>query len=116
MNILKSLGCSILMGSAVMLSAAAPVQAQSDAPGNSVCLPVTQILSTQAIDRHTILYRMRDGTVWRNTLVTDCPSLVAFSAGGFSQVSHNDYICANSQQIRTQTGNVCRLGPFTRAN
>jgi hypothetical protein len=100
--------------SALALSSAVPVRAQNS-PGN-VCLNVTEIQNTQAVDRRTILYKMRDGKVWRNTLVADCPTLVGFSSGGFTQVSHTDFICANSQLIKTQSGNVCRLGEFTRVN
>jgi hypothetical protein len=111
---LKFFGSTILAMSALALSSAVPVQAQNS-PGN-VCLNVTEIQNTQAVDRRTILYKMRDGKVWRNTLFADCPTLVGFSSGGFTQVSHTDFICANSQLIRTQSGNVCRLGEFTRVN
>jgi hypothetical protein len=54
--------------------------------------------------------------VWRNTMPVDCPTLVGFGNGAFTQVSHTDFICANSQHIKTQGGNVCRLGSFTRVN
>jgi hypothetical protein len=112
---LRILGSAIIAASTLALSSAMPVQAQN-APGGNVCLNVTEIKSTQAVDRRTILYRMRDGKVWRNTLAADCPTLVGFSAGGFTQEAHTDFICANTQQITTQSGNVCRLGAFTRVN
>jgi len=112
---LQIFGSAIIAASTLVLSAAMPVQAQN-APGGNVCLNVTEIKSTQAIDKRTILYRMRDGKVWRNTLVADCPTLVGFSNGAFVQVAHTDFICANSQHIKTTSGNVCRLGAFTREN
>lgn len=111
----SALGPAILAASAVVLSAAIPVQAQN-APSNNVCFSVTQIEHTQAIDRRTILFRMKDGSVWRNTLITPCPDLVAFSAGGFASVVHAEFICSNRHRIVTQSGNVCRLGAFTRVN
>jgi len=105
----------LLAASAFVLSAAVPVQAQNTASDN-VCFSLTEIVSTKATDRRTILFKRKDGTVWRNTLITDCPDLVAFSAGGFASVVHAEYICANRHRIVTQSGNVCRLGPFTRVN
>jgi hypothetical protein len=108
-------GSTFILASTLALSSAVPVQAQNT-PGDKVCLNATEILNTQAVDKRTILYRMRDGKVWRNRLVADCPTLVGFSGGGFTQVAHTDFICANSQQIKTQSGNVCRLGAFTRVN
>ena len=112
---LSILGSALIAVSTLAFSSAMPVQSQN-AQGDKVCLNVTEIQNTQPVDKRTILYRMRDGKVWRNTLVADCPTLVGFSAGGFSQVVHTDFICANSQMIKTQSGNVCRLGAFTRVN
>src|SRR3954466_3712578 len=109
------LGPAILAASAFVLSAAVPVQAQN-AASNNVCFSVTEIVSTKATDRRTILFKLKDGTVWRNTLISDCPDLVSFSAGGFTHVTHAEYICSNQHRIITQSGNVCRLGNFTRVN
>ena len=109
------LGSALLASSALVLSAALPVQAQSTRDGN-VCLNVTEIRSSQAVDNRTIVYRMKDGSVWRNTLATPCPDLVSQAAGAYSQELHTDYLCANTQQITVKTGMVCRLGAFTRVN
>jgi len=111
----KILASSFLAASALTLSASVPVQAQNAGERN-VCLNVTEIKSTQAVDRQTIMFRMRDGKVWRNDLATPCPDLVAHSAGGYTQRAHTDWICANTQQIKAQSGMVCRLGEFTRVN
>ena len=109
-------GLAILAGSvfAVALSTSVPVSAQ--APGENVCLNVTEIYTTQATDMRTIVYRMRNGDVWRNDLAFACPDLLNFSAGGYSQTLHTDWVCANKHTITTQTGSVCRLGRFTRVN
>ena len=108
-------GSALLASSALALSAAIPVQAQNTQGGN-ICLNVTEIRSSQAVDNRTIVYRMKDGKVWRNTLATPCPELVSFSAGAYSQVLHTDYLCANTQEITVKSGMVCRLGEFTRVN
>ena|SRR5882724_2296435 len=108
------LGSAILAASTFALTSAVPVQAQNS--GGNVCLNVTEIKTSQAVDRNTIVFRMRDGKVWRNTLAAPCPELVGFGSGGFSQKLHTDWMCANSQQITTETGMVCRLGEFTRVN
>ena len=109
-------GLALLCGSAfvVALSMAVPVQAQ--APGRNVCLNVTEIKITQPKDPRTIVYTMRNGDVWRNDLAAPCPDLIHHTAGGYTQKTHTDWICANSQQITTTTGQVCRLGEFTRVN
>jgi len=114
-NSFKLFGPGVLALSALALSAAAPVQAQNTHGGN-ICLNVTEIQNTQPTSRRTIEFRMRDGKVWRNDLISDCPDLVFHSAGGFTQVAHTDFICANSQHIVTQSGTVCRLGEFTRVH
>ncbi len=109
-------GLAILAGSALVLalSTSAPVNAQ--VPGPNVCLNVTEILTTQPTDMRTIVYRMRNGDVWRNDLAFACPDLVNFSSGGYTQKLHTDWLCANKHTITTQTGSVCRLGRFTRVN
>ena len=108
-------GSAVLAASAFALSTSVPVQAQNQS--SVVCLNVTQIMNTRATDERTIMYRMRDGKVWRNTLATPCPDIVRHSSGGYSQVTHSPWICANSQQIEViETGMVCRLGEFTRVN
>jgi len=109
-------GLALLCGSALViaLSMAVPVQAQ--APGRNVCLNVTEIKNTKPTGIRTIVYTMRNGDVWRNDLAAPCPDLIHHTAGGYTQKTHTDWICANSQQITTQTGQVCRLGEFTRVN
>ena len=107
-------GAAALAGSITAFLSVPAVQAQPQPDPNNVCLDPQDIRGTQAIDARTILFRMRDGTVWRNTLIAPCPWLVTH-ANGWTQVVKNDRICANQQQITiNDTGNVCRLGGFTR--
>ena len=109
-------GLAALAGSLVVLATTPAVQAQPQPDPNNVCLDPEYIVSTQALDARTILFKMRDGAVWRNTLVAPCPQIVN-QVGGFTQTVHNQKICANQQNITVnQTGNVCRLGPFVRVN
>jgi hypothetical protein len=105
-------GSAVLAASVLASAPTVPVQAQQE--GKNVCLNVTRIRNSHAIDNRTIEYRMIDGSIWRNTLAAPCPDLVSQAAGSYSQVSHDDWICANTQQITVKTGMVCRLGEFTR--
>lgn len=110
------LGLAALSGSALVLALSAPAPVSAQGTGPNVCLNVTEILTTQPTDARTIIYRMRNGDVWRNDLAYPCPDLVFFSGGGYVQKSHTDWICGNHQTITTQTGSVCRLGRFTRVS
>ena len=98
----------------LLLAVAASAQAQPEAqrPAN-VCLNNRDIQRTETPDDRTILFHMRDGKTWRNTLKTACPSL---KISPFTQVLHSDQICANQQIIHIAlTGNSCVLGDFTAA-
>lgn len=74
---------------------------------------VTSIKDTKVTDDRTILFKMYDGSVWKNTLVGACPEL---RFNGFSYVATPpDQICGNLQSIRViHSGSVCLLGPFTQ--
>jgi hypothetical protein len=97
---------------ALLVAASAPVDVPAAAPrAASVCLSVRDIQRTETPDDRTILFHMRDGKVWRNTLKTACPMLKVSS---FTEVLSNDQVCANQQFIRvTLTGDQCVLGDFT---
>jgi hypothetical protein len=113
----------ILLGVAAfvapMLAAAVTpaVRAQTAQPDpNNVCLNTDDIRGTQAVNARTILFHMRDGTVWRNTLAAPCPQMMSHTSG-FAQTVHGDRICSNNQTFTIlDTGNVCRLGTFSRVN
>jgi hypothetical protein len=97
---------------ALLLAASTPVDAPAAAPrAASVCLNVRDIQRTETPDDRTILFHMRDGKVWSNTLKTVCPML-KFSS--FTEVLNDDQLCGNQQFIRvTLTGDQCVLGDFT---
>ena len=112
------LSAAVAVVPALLLSAALPVKAQNgpSGPSSTVCLDPQYILGTQAVNARQILFRMKNGEVWRNDLARPCPDLVSH-AGGFSQLVHVDRICANVQEFEVNaTGMVCRLGEFTRVN
>ncbi|HYM18032.1 MAG TPA: hypothetical protein VEU06_05665 [Micropepsaceae bacterium] len=103
---------------ALLLSAALPVQAQNApaGPSNTVCLDPQYIVGTQAVNARTLLFRMKNGEVWRNDLARPCPDLMS-TGSGFTHMVHNDRICANTQEFEVNaTGMVCRLGQFTRVS
>jgi len=106
------LGSAVLAASVLASAPTVPVQAQQE--GKNVCLNVTRIRNTHALDDRTIEYRMWDGSVWRNTLAAPCPHLASQAVGTFTQVLHDSWVCANTQHITLKTGTVCRLGEFTR--
>ncbi len=82
----------------------------SPAMASNTCLMTHRIDNTKVVDAKTILFRMKDGKVWRNTLQTPCPGLLF---EGFVYVAHNDQICGNEQSIRVlRSHEVCMLGPF----
>lgn len=69
------------------------------------------LLRTHVVDPQTILFYMRDGKIWKNTLRGPCPGLLYH---GFNFVTHQDEICSNAQSIQViVTGEVCQLGYFT---
>ena len=92
---------------ALVLAVALPATADA-----ATCLQFTRIGSTQAIDAKTILFHMKDGTVWRNTMRSVCPGAMS---GGFSYVLQTDSVCENTQTIRILNSNeTCLLGGFTK--
>ena len=81
---------------------------QAPAP---MCLNVANIGRTSVPDAQHLVFYMRDGTVWENTLTRTCAGLNyspwAWAVRGPSQV------CANTQRLRVlQTGVTCTLGEF----
>jgi hypothetical protein len=94
---------------ALLLGAGSIAPALADAP---VCLRSQWIDRTTVVNPTTILFRMKDGKVWRNTLKSPCLGL---KFNGFVYVLHgSDEICGEVQSIRVlRTNEVCILGPFT---
>jgi hypothetical protein len=78
-----------------------------------VCLETDRIQNTSIVDSRTILFHMKDGTTWRNTLRNSCPDLKWY---GFTYAVHGSLeICENLLAIHTlYGGDTCLLGRFTR--
>jgi hypothetical protein len=108
MNIVSS---SALVALLFAVSAPAIAQPAASRPAN-VCLNVRDIQRTEAVDDQTILFHMRGGKIWRNTLKAACPML---KVSPFTEVLNSgELVCANQQFIRLAlTGNQCVLGDFT---
>jgi hypothetical protein len=76
------------------------------------CVSPRDIDSTKPTSDREIVFKMRNGKMWLNTLPANCPGLKF--EGGFSWEIHGDTICANSQTFRVlRRGNVCALGAFS---
>jgi hypothetical protein len=92
---------------ALALTAGAVAPAAAEAP---VCLRTYWIDRTTVVNPKTILFRMKDGKVWRSDLRTPCPSLKFY---GFTYQTSFEEICGGSQSIRVlTTDEVCTLGRF----
>jgi type 1 fimbria pilin len=95
------------------LSLSAATAAPSSAPANNgnVCLQSFLIDHTHTVNPTTVLFYMRGGKIWKNTLAGACPGL-AFH--GFVVNAQGDEICGNAEGITVlESQEVCRLGPFT---
>ena len=99
---------SALAVAAIAAGAAAPAAA---AP---VCLTSYLIDHTSVQkDARTILFYMKDGRVFANTLVSACPGL-HFHGYVMNIPGGNETICSNQQSIRVLvTNEVCQMGEFT---
>lgn len=77
-----------------------------------ICLDPTFIDHTQIVDDSTILFHMRGGKIWKNTLASRCFGLKM--QGGFAYEVQGGTICSNMQTIRVlNQGSICALGEFT---
>jgi hypothetical protein len=77
----------------------------------TVCLNSQQVDYTHVADANTVLFHMKDGKIWKNSLKASCPGLLLH---GFSYLTHYDEICSNQVPIEVQkTGATCTLGAFT---
>jgi hypothetical protein len=103
---------AFLVCAALLSGQGASAQTLSPPQTVGVCLNGPDITYTQTPNDQTVVFHMRDGKVWRNTLRTPCPNLKFQHA--FSEPIRSAQICANQQIIRVQqTGNFCALGDFT---
>jgi hypothetical protein len=107
----------MLMGAALLALAGCsddePAVAKDANPaGNGVCLQVSQIDHTDIVNDSAIVFFMKDGKAYMNTMHISCPSLQM--EGSFSYMTDAVEICSNAQTIRVKnSGNFCELGQFT---
>ncbi len=108
-----------LIGACLILLAAAPAVRAAN-----ICLQTNAIESTEIKDDSTILFHMRDGTTYRNSLPQRCYGLKSAS-NGFTYAPTDpgsDELCGNFGTFRVNespaegfgTGPVCMWGPFTK--
>lgn len=105
----------ILIGAALAALAVGTAQAQPATVMNgTTCLKTVLVDHTQVVDPVTILYFMKGGEVWKNSLNNPCTTLP--HNGYIYMPTPPDNICGNLQRIKViQTGEVCELGAFTPA-
>ena len=81
-----------------------------------VCLRTQDMVSTAPQKGGaSILFTMRDGSVWRNDLHGSCPDLW-FNTGFVWSVKNGDgTVCENENTLRVlKSAEVCALGKFTQ--
>lgn len=102
---------SIAAAALALAATSAGAQPASVSSSGNVCLKTIQIDRTETPDTHTILYFMKNGTAWKNTLRSDC---IGLRQNGFIyRPTPPDQVCGNFQVIRAiETGSVCTLGAF----
>jgi len=102
MKTIAKLAALFALGAAVVTPAAA----------GSVCINPFYIQDSHVVDAKTILFKMKDGTVWRNDLRNSCSGLLFH---GFTYRLNYDELCDYGQSIRVlTTDQVCTLGNFTK--
>lgn len=95
------------------LAAIGPAQASTHNPDANRCLRGQDIRNTTTPNSHTILFHMRDGTVWRNTLRNTCSGL---TWDGFIHKNFGaEEYCGNKEIVQSiNSGEHCMLGDFSR--
>jgi hypothetical protein len=83
------------------------------AAAQPICLDVRNMRDSKAVNAHTIMISMIDGSRWRGTLAVDCPGLMF---NGFSIFPLNsDQVCEGTQSIRAfQNHQVCRIAKIEK--
>ena len=87
------------------------------APGNTTCIREPEIVSTTRPDDTTILFQMRNHSVWKNTLASRCFGLKAEPDGFTYQPTDpgTEELCSNQVTIRLNSlHSFCLLGDFVR--
>jgi hypothetical protein len=87
------------------------------APANAanICISTRDVLDTQPQDDgKAIIFRMRNGAVWRNDLQGACPDL-RFDGFAWTIRNPDQTVCEHMQSLRVlRSGQICVLGKFTQ--
>jgi hypothetical protein len=100
----------------LLAAAAAPMAWADDGKpsGAGVCLQLVRVDHTTIKNDHTILFHMRDHTVWQNVLPEDCDGLKIENGFIYNSITPSDMVCSNLQTIRVlRRSGSCFLGAFT---
>lgn len=96
---------------AIAIMGLATGSAQTATPAVPNCLATHSIDHTKVVNTSTVLFYMRGGTTWQNTLSAPCSGLTAHS---FSLIGRNQQLCAKARGISvTATHQLCQLGNFS---
>ena len=104
-----------VMSGAVMLAVMILTTAAPALAAAPICLVARDIKDTDAQkDGRSILYTMRDGSVWRNDLRGVCKD-ARWNGFGYSTANPQSSICENEQTLVVfRSGETCGLGNFTQ--
>jgi hypothetical protein len=98
-----------IVSAALLAAAALGVSPALAAP---VCLRTHDIVGSESKDGKILTFHMRDGTVWRNHLQSQCNGLI-FNGYVWVVRGGTDTVCENAQTLRVlQSGQICSLGKF----
>jgi hypothetical protein len=81
-----------------------------------ICISIHDIVNSSPQNNGASLdFKMRDGTIWRNTLQGQCPDL---KWNGFVWTIPGDtQVCEGGESLRViHSGEVCLLGKFEKVN
>lgn len=96
----------------IMILAGLILASAANAKDADICISARDIDHTSVLSDNEILYVMKNGNIWKNTLRKSCPGLGFERA--FSQTIVADGICSNRQMITViNRGTPCFLGAFT---
>ena len=104
-----------VISGAAMLAALIVVTAVMPAEATNICLSTRNIRSsTPQDDGAAIVFKMNDGSVWRNDLHGRCPDL-KFNGFAWTIRNPDESVCENEQTLRVlRSGEICALGKFTQ--
>ena len=96
----------------LLLAGASPAMADAQ---SHICINTRDITSSKPDkDGSSILFKMRDGTQWRNTLQGRCPDL-AYEGFAWSVRNPDNSVCENEESLKVlQSAEVCQLGKFEK--